>query len=673
MERAGTVHGVCPHDCYDTCGLTVTTTDGRIMAIQGDRHHPITRGFLCFKVNHYLDRLYHPHRVLYPLRRLGPKGAGNFERVTWSQALTEIGQRMRNIVRDEGGQAVLPYSFAGNLGVLSHAGMDRRFFHALNATQLDRTICTAAASAAAHWVYGQQLGPDPESIPFVHAVVLWGANPVATNLHAVPLLDAAMRRGAVIWTVDPLKTATARRYHRHLALRPGTDVPLALGLGRWLIASQQYDREFVEQYAEGLEQYWQRAQYWTVARTAAASGVGEAEVEALAETLAQSRPLLFRTGYGVQRQDHAGEAVWAISALSILTGSHAAVGGGHLLGNSEAFLLNWDKVGGSHLQKNPVRLVNMVQLGQALTELDNPPLRALIVYNANPAATAPDQDRVLSGLARSDLLTVVHEQMMTETAKWADYVLPAAMGMEIFDLHISYWHRYVQLNTPAADPPGEAVSNSEFFRRMAQAVGLAMPELAASDEQLLADALDTDHPWLRGITLASLRRRPVQKLRLAIGDRPFVDTPIKTSSGRLRLSPLPVPGYPTDTDSGRDAEFPICFLTPSARETIKSTFANVAGVGPAGHPELLIHPQDMEAWQIQPGQTVRVENQNGWVILRAVASPVPQPGTVVSYGLRCHDQGRNVNQLTSQRLSDWGGGATFYSARVRIEPCPKET
>ena len=659
------VHGACPHDCYDTCSLRVHVEDGVIRRIEGDPSHPLTRGFLCYKVNHYLERLNHPQRVLHPLRRRGAKGAGEFERVTWDEAMAEIGERVQRVLREHGGEAVLPYSFAGNMGLLAGGALDARLWGRIGASRLERTICTAAGHAALRWVFGTVMGPDPETIPAAAFVLLWGANPMATNVHQIPLLDEARKAGGEVWTIDPLRTETARRYDRHIQPRPATDLALALGLGRELVATGRYDREFAEERAEGFGDYLGLVEPWSITRTAEVTGLEPAAIAELAERIAAARPLLLRPGYGVQRQSESAATVWAIAALSVISGAWRDVGGGLLMGNSDAFPLR-----DLAPAQGAARSVNMVQLGDALLDLTKPPVQALFVYNANPAATAPDQSRVLAGLAREDLLTVVHEQMLTDTAKYADFVLPAAMSMEVLDLHTSYWHRYVQLSLPAVPPPGEAVSNPEFFRRLARAFGLTDAELQSDDRSLIEEALTSGHPWLDGITFEALLREPVQKLRLPAETRPFVDLPVPRPGGRLQLA-LP-PGTMTAqavaAGRGRPGEFDL--LTPSTRETIKSSFGNLPSLR-RGHPlpELLMAGEDMARLGIAHGTRVRVWNERGEVELTALASDVPQPGSVVSYAVRWNheDQGRNVNRLTSQALSDYGGGATFYTVRVRIE------
>ena len=659
-----TTFGVCPHDCYDTCGLRVTVDDGRITRIAGDPDHPITQGFLCFKVNRYLDRLDHPERILHPLRRVGPKGEGRFVRASWDDALADIGHRLQTIRERWGGEAILPYSFAGNMGVLASESLDRRFFAALGASRLDRTICTASAGATARFMFGQSLGPDPETLPDARLILLWGANPAATNVHAIPLLDEARRRGAHIVTVDPLATATARRFDQHVALSPNSDVALALGLGQLLRQAGRTDTRFITERTTGFDAYGEAARQWPLARVSAATGLEPGAIRDLADRLAVTRPLLIRAGYGVQRQAASAEATWAIAALAVITGALLDVGGGFLQGNGDAFPLAPLDEGWTATP--PPRRVNMIQLGDALTTLTDPPVAALVVYNSNPAATAPNQAAVLQGLAREDLLTVVHEQMPTDTTRYADWVLPAAMSLEVLDLHTSYWHRYVQLNQPAVPPPGEAVSNPELFRRLARATGLTDPGLYASDEELIDELLANSgaHEWLRGITRAGLMAAPSQKVRLEAPTRPFVDTPVLTPDGRIHLNPPPL-ARPTPTP---DADRPFHLLTPSRRETIKSSFGNVARVRPHEPPTLLMAAADMAALGLEPGDPVRVHNAQGSTVLAVQASDVAPAGTVVSYAVRWLDEsdGTNVNQVTSQRLSDFGGGATFYSVRVSI-------
>ncbi len=665
-----TVHAVCPHDCYDTCGLTVTVDQDRIVRIAGDAAHPITQGFLCFKVNRYQDRLYHPDRIRYPLRRIGPKGSGKFERLSWDQALAEVASALGTIVDEYGGEAVLPYSFSGNMGVLSEGSMDRRFFHALGASRLDRTICTAAAGAALRHVYGSQLGPDPETLPRARLVVLWGTNPMATNIHEVPLLDAVQTAGGEVWCVDPLRTATADRATQHVQIRPGSDYALAMGLSRAVIDLGHVDQAFVAERVQGFGDFREATRPWTRERVLSETGLSDDRFTAFLAQITRERPLLFRTGYGVQRQDDGAKVIWAISCLSIILGTPQHVGGGHLVTNSGAFGIDTKRLTRPDLIPGSLpRRVNMLELGDALNQLDDPPVKALIVYNSNPAATAPDQRAVHQGLQREDLFTIVHEQMMTDTARYADWVFPAAMAMETLDIHTSYWHRYIQLSEPATRPWGESVSNTEFFRRLAKAMGMNQAALRATDEQLIDDALDASHPWMKGIVRESLMARPVQKVRLEADTRPFVDTPIPTKDGRFHLEPLPVGTEPRKVvDRPSDA---LNLLSPSRRETIKSSFGNVMAVVKTDVPEILMHPEDVASRGLKDGDWLRVFNHQGETRMRLKESRVPPPGTVVSYAVRWNGaaDGTNVNQLTSQRLSDYGGGATFYSTWVQVAPC----
>lgn len=660
-----TVHGVCPHDCYDTCGLDVIVEDGAIKQIRGDRDHPITRGFLCFKVNRYMERLQHRDRILYPMRRVGPKGHGVFERVSWDEALAEIAERLGEIRDRQGGEAILPYSFAGNMGTLSSSSMDARFFSAIGASRLERTICTATATAVLHDMFGQGLGPDPETLPQNRLILLWGTNPVATNVHQIPLLDEAVAAGAQIWTIDPLCTETAARYERHLPIWPNTDAILAMAIGNYLIEHHLYNASYVRQYVTGFDAYRERVAPYGLEWTAEQCGVDSKELRILAESIGTVRPLLIRPGYGMQRQREAGLAVWAVSALAVITGAFLDEGGGLLISNGDAFPLNSLGLTRPDLAARLTRSINMIELGNALLDTMDPPIEALVVYNSNPAATAPDQSRVLRGLSRDDLFLVVHEQMMTDTARYADYVLPAAMSMEVLDLHVSYWHRYIQLNIPAVPPAGETVSNPEFFRRLAHAMELSDPAFGDSDEDLIRCALDTEHPYLTGINLESLYQKPVQKLHLSKTWRPFVDTPILTTDGRIHLEPISGPSVHDDHPPG------FHLLSPSRRETIKSSFANLASFERREpDPEILISEVDAASHGWITGQWVRVYNAQGETRCRVLVSAVPPKGTVVSYAVRWNStaNGTNINQLTSSSLADYGGGATFYSTWVAIDP-----
>ncbi|PSR32976.1 MAG: trimethylamine-N-oxide reductase [Sulfobacillus benefaciens] len=658
--RQVSVHGVCPHDCYDTCGMAIEWKDGQIHRIQGQTDHPITQGFLCFKVNRYLERVHHRDRVLYPLKRTGVKGAGQFERVTWDDALQDIADRLGEVINRFGGEAILPYSFAGNMGVLSEASMDRRFFAAIGAANLDRTICTASASHVLRQMFGQRLGPDPEQIPQAQLIVLWGANPMATNVHQIPLLDQARKNGAKIWTIDPLATETAVRYHHHLPLIPNSDAILALAVGRYLIHHGLYDQNFIEQYTVGFKAYRDATEPWSLEMAARHCGISPTVIEELALDIAQVRPLLIRPGFGMQRQNNSGRAVWAVASLAVLTGSLRDSSGGLLLSNSDAFPLNWQGIQRPDLARHQSRTVNMVELG---TALEDGSTHALIVYNANPAATAPEQAKVLRGLSRDDLFLVVHEQMMTDTARYADYVLPAALSMEILDLHVSYWHRYIQLNIPGGLPAGESVANTELFRRLAKAMKFGDPAFQESDADLIQTALNSDHPYLMGVTLQSLYENPVQKVRISDEARPFIDTPINTPDGRIHLEPI---GGNRDFGGETGKYF---LLTPSRRETIKSSFANLESFERRlPDPELLVNPLDAEAEAWHDGDWVKILNQRGTTRAKVCISPVPPRGTVVSYAVRWNHPGggTNINQLTPGRVSDVGGGATFYSTRVDI-------
>ncbi len=429
------VHTVCSHDCPDACGVLVTVEDGRATRVQGDPKHPVTQGFLCAKVTKYLDRVYSPDRVLYPMRRTAPKGQGkgdasDFARISWDEALDEIAHRFQKISDDFGSEAILPYSYAGNMGVLSYSGMAHRFFHRLGASQLDRTICASAGGAGMVTVTGRNVGTEPQQFRDAKYIIAWGANIHATNVHLWPFIEEARRNGAKLVVIDPYKTRTARVADWHLPINPGTDVALALGMMNVIITENLYDAAYVSQYTLGFEQLRERAQEYPPERVAAWTGISAEDIRKLAREYATVRPAIIRVNYGVQRSQNGGSAVRAIAMLPCITGSWAEVGGGLQLSTSGAFYLNMHALERPDLmQKSPLgrpaRVVNMSELGKVLNELSDPPVKAAFVYNSNPAVVAPNHHDVIRGFLREDLFTVVHEQFFTDTTSYADIVLPA--------------------------------------------------------------------------------------------------------------------------------------------------------------------------------------------------------------------------------------------------------
>ena len=680
-----TVHkAVCPHDCPDTCVMRVTVEDGRATSLIGDPDHRFTRGFLCAKVNRYLERVYSPDRLLHPLRRLGRKGEGRFVRITWDEALDTIASRLREVVARHGGEAVLPYSYAGNSGLLSYGSMDRRFFHALGASRLARTICATAGATGYKATIGRSIGLDPEALGQARLIVAWGTNILTSNVHLWPQVEQARRRGARLVVIDPYRSRTAERADLHLAPWPGTDAALALGLMHVIFDAQLEDADYLERYTTGADALRERAREWTPARAAAATGLPADSIVALAREYATTQPSALRISYGLNRHAGGGMAVRTIACLPALTGAWRHAGGGVLLSTSGAFPVDEAALERPDLGPQGVRTLNMSQLGRILTdERLAPPVQALFVYNSNPAAVAPDQEQVLRGLSREDLFVVVHELFQTDTVDFADVVLPATSILEHDDLLKSYGHFYLSLNRRALAPLGEACPNTELFRRLAARLGLTDPALRATDDELMTAALDWSHPHLAGITRERLERETSVRLNLPEPYLPFAEGGFFTPSGRcaLRADDLPSLGLdslPTyvpprespSTDPELAARFPLAFISPPAHHFLNSTFsAQPSLAGREGPQALLIHPEDARPRSVEHGQRVRVFNERGAFLAEAHVTTDTRPGVVVGPSIhwpkRCSG-GRNGNAVTSQELTDLGAGATFYDALVEV-------
>lgn len=691
---------VCPHDCWDTCALRVLVRDGKVLRVAGDPDHPVTRGYLCFKVNHYEERVYSPDRVLYPLKRVGAKGEGRFERISWDEAIALIAGRLKEIVRQYGGEAVLPYSYAGTMGQLMYASMDRRFFNRLGASLLDRTICSSAGGAALEYTYGRKLGPDPEDIPGgARLILVWGLNVVSSNVHQAPILQAARRHGATVVVVDPYNNGTAKLADWYLAPRPGTDTALALALMHVILDEGLQDQAYIDQHTTGFAELRAEAQAWTPERAAAVTGIPAEAIRKLGRMYGSEPRSLVRIGYGMQRHSGGGMAVRALSILPALTGAWRYPGCGFLLSNSGSFRWNGRALTRPDLLPNPrPRTINMIQLGQALTEVDDPPVKALIVYNSNPAGVAPNQNQVIRGLLREDLFIVVHEQLMTDTARYADLVLPATTMLEHMDLYGSYWHLYAMLAEPVIPPLGEAIPNTEFFRRMAAAMGFTEPCFQDSDEELVLQALEgsavaeTVAPGLPGraqaeAALAALRRE--RWIKLQWERAPFADGGFGTPSGKIELySPaLARTGLPgavayipaaesPDGSPHRFQRYPLQLITPGAHHFLNTTFSNLPShMAGERFPPLYLHPQDAAARGLRDGDWARVWNDRGEVWLKVRVGEWSQPGVAVSPSLwwnRFSPGGRNVNALTSDAVADMGGGAVFHTNLVEVAPVTAE-
>ena len=682
-----TVHKVvCPHDCPDTCVMTITVEGDRAVALGGDPEHRFTQGFLCAKVNRYLERVYSPDRILHPLKRVGRKGEGRFERITWDEALDTVAARFREVIDAHGPQAILPYSYAGNMGLLSYASMDRRFFHALGASLLARTICASAGGAGLKATVGKSIGFDPEAIVHARLIVAWGANIVSSNVHLWPFIEEARRRGATLVTVDPYRSRTAEKSDRHLALLPGTDAALALGVLHVVFRDGREDRDYLEKHTVGGEALRERAREWTPAQTAETTGLTVEEVEWFARAYATTRPSAIRINYGLNRHAGGGMAVRTIACLPAVTGAWRDVGGGVLLSTSGTFPTNNAALERPDLIAPGTRTLNMSQLGRILTDPElAPPVKALFVYNANPAAVAPEQERVRDGFAREDLFTVVHELFPTDTVDFADVVLPATTALEHYDIHKAYGHLYLSLSKPAIAPLGEALPNTEVFRRLAARMGLDHPSLRESDEDMARQAMHWDHPSLADLSFERLDREGSVRLSVPDPHAPFAEGGFPTPSGKCELlAPSlavmgldPLAGYVPPRESVATApelarKYPLAFISPPAHHFLNSTFsAQPVFVRREGEPSLTLHPRDAAARGIAEGQMVRAFNDRGSFLARAHVSDAARPGLVVGLSIwwaKMCPGGRNANAVTSQELTDMGEGATFYDVLVEVQP-----
>ena len=686
----GVVRGACPHDCPDTCAMLVHVQDGRAVRVQGDPAHPVTQGFLCTKVNRYVERTYHADRLTVPLRRVGPKGEGRFETATWDEAIHHIARRLDEIRHGpHGPQAILPYSYAGTMGLVQGSSMDRRFFHRIGASLLARTICAAAGTAGWMATYGDRMGPSPEEAEHAKLVILWGTNTLTSNPHLWPALRRARERGATLVAIDPIRTRTAAQCDRWLAIRPGTDAALALALMHVAFREGRHDEAYLSEHTVGWEALRDRVLHeWSPAHAATVTGLAVDEIEELAREYTTTRPTYVRLNYGLQRHAGGGMAVRTISLLPSVTGAWRDAGGGAMLSMGGAFKPDVAALERPDWVAPGTRTVNMVQLGDALTLDDagvgGPPVKALVVYNSNPGAVAPDLRKVRQGLMREDLFTVVLEHFQTDTADYADWVLPATTQLEHWDVHTSYGHLYVTLNRPAIAPVGQSLPNSEIFRRLARAMGLDDPEFDDSDLDLIGQALGSGHPWLNGVTLERLMDEGWVRLDVPRDWRPYADPKPNTPTGKIQvlapelkhfgLDPLPTyvpPAESADADPEVARRFPLMLLSPPEHPFMNSTFVNVPALAKAaGEAKLLLHPSEAGERGVQSGDRVRAFNDRGDFFARAVVTEDVRPGVAVSYGVRWarrSEAGRTVNDTTSQRLTDLGGGAVFYDNAVEVE------
>jgi anaerobic selenocysteine-containing dehydrogenase len=655
----------------------VNVEDGTASKLRGNPDHPVTRGFLCGKVAKYLEREYSPQRLLYPQKRIGKKGEGRFARIGWDEALDTIAKKLSAIAGEFGPESILPYSYAGTMGLLNGSGMDRRFFHRLGASRLDRTICSAAGSAALIATLGFKTGTEPEQFAHAKFIVAWGANIHGTNVHSWPFIVEARRQGAKLIVIDPVRTRTAAVADRHLRINPGSDMALALGLMHVIIGENLHDADYIEKFTNGFDALAERARAFDPERVAALTGISKEDIVQLAREYATVRPALIRANLGVQRSERGGNAVRAIAALPALIGSWKEVGGGFQLSTSGAFQFNRKALELPDLGPD-ARIVNMIELGSALTTLDHPPVKAIVVYNSNPAAVAPDQNRVLKGFRREDLFTVVLEQFQTDTADHADILLPSTTFLEHTDLYLSYGHFHLQLARPAIAAPGEARSNVEVFRELAKRMGFEDPCFQDSEDDMIRSLLGSGHPFLEGITLERLDREHSVRLNVSPEGTPylpFAEGKFGTPSGKCELGAEALDYTPPIEsrfgDESLRRKYPLEMVSSKNDDSMNSTFGNRDSVDKQTS-VLHIATDDAEPRGIRTGDLVRAFNERGSLVLKAEVDGMVGRGVVRAPAVRWAKRsqgGRNANALTSDRLTDIGGGPVFYSCLVEVEKC----
>ncbi|KVF35281.1 molybdopterin-dependent oxidoreductase [Burkholderia vietnamiensis] len=679
---------VCPHDCPDTCAMRVTVENGKAIKVTGDPEHPPTQGVLCTKVSRYADRVHHPDRLTVPLKRIGAKGEGRFAPITWNEAFDEIGRRLGDIAA-RSPESILPYSYAGTMGLVQGEGIAQRFFHKIGASRLERTICAAAGAAGLRYTYGGNIGMHLEHFEESELILIWGANPIASSLHFWTRAQEAKRRGARLVAIDPYRSLTAEKCHQHIALKPGTDGAFAMGMMNVLITENLLDHDYIAHHTVGFEALKARALSYPPERVAQICGIDASELIELARRYGATRKASIRLNYGMQRVRGGGNAVRAIASLPGLTGAWRDRAGGLLLSSSEfapidhAALLRPDLIPGWP-HKLP-RIINMNAIGDALLhpgdDAFGPKVEAVIVYNSNPVAVAPDSSKVAAGFAREDLFTVVLEHFQTDTVDFADIVLPATTQLEHLDIHKSYGHTYVMANLPAIPPVGEARPNTEIFRGIARSMGLDEPALYHSDEEVAQAALRWDDPTLDS-DWNTLKHAGWVKLKLA--DAPFANGGFRTPSGKCefhsaRLEQMgldPVPDYLPPYESAEAspelaARYPLAMISPPARHFLNSTFVNVESLrNTEGEPHLDIHPADAESRGIGDGDMVRIFNDRGSMQAVARVTDRARAGLVVGLSIwwkKLSADGRNANEVTSQALTDLGNSATFYDCLVEVE------
>ncbi len=695
------VYGACPHDCPDTCSMLVTVENGRAVKVEGHPDHPYTRGTLCGKVNDYLDRVYSPDRILYPMRRIGPKGSGQFERISWDSALNEVAERFKQIINDYGSEAIMPSSYLGHEGLLNGLTVGDAFFNRLGSTIAERTFCISCTSTAYLMTYGPTHGTDPDTFSHSKYIILWGCNVLSTNVHLWPFIKEARKNGAKLVVVDPVRTRTVQQADWHIPVRPGTDGALALGMMNVIINENLVDTDYVEKYTVGYEELKERVSQYAPEQVAAITGIPVEDIVTLAREYAATQPSVIRIGVALEKQAGGGQGVRAICCLPALVGAWRHLGGGILQAPMWPFPIRGEVVHRPHFIKPGTRVVNQWQLGRALTgelELD-PPIKALCVYNCNPVTQSAEQDKIVAGLAREDLFVVVSEQFMTDTADYADIVLPSTTQVENLDLMFSWGHTYVTLNIPAIAPLGEAISNTELFRRLATRMGFEDECFKLSDEELAIEVLDWSTPVMKDIDMDLLKQQGYAKLK--IDSVPHAEGNFPTPSGKCEfLSSMKVdsnyvvpvfrqgyeeylPGEPIDplpkytpqresvqSNPNLASRYPLSLLSAKPHQFINSCYANLPKhLKLQGEPRVIINPEDAAKRGIVEGQLVKVFNDRGTFQVPALVSDITRPGVVVAplgYWRKLSHAGNTINAATADVFADMGHTAAVGDALVEV-------
>ena len=676
-----TIRGACPHDCPDTCALLTTVVGGIAVKVQGNPAHMQTDGVLCTKVSRYTERTYHPERILTPLKRVGPKGLGRFEPVSWDDALSDIATKLRSIAAHNP-QAIVPYSYAGTMGLVQGEAMAARFFNKLGASKLHRSICSMAGGEGLAYTLGGKVGMKVEFFAQSQLIIIWGSNSIGSNLHFWRYAQAAKRDGAKLICIDPRKTETADKCHEHIALLPGTDAALALAIMHDLIVNDWLDHDYIDKHTVGWPALKARALLWHPERAAKVCGIPIEQIKSLAFDYGQcyvnQTPAAIRLNYGMQRVRGGGNATRAVACLPALIGAWRHPAGGLLLSSSGMFPVDKAALQRPDLEKNAVRTINMVTIGDDLQKSSStdfgPKIEALIVYNSNPVAVAPDSSQVVKGFAREDLFTVVLEHFQTDTADYADYILPATTQLEHWDIHTTYGHTDVMLNRPAIAPVGESKTNTQIFRELAARMGYSDACFAEDDEtlckQAFGDKVNFDTLLDQGFST------------LPVADAPFVNGNFPTSSGKCEffsesLAEQGLDGLPDHLENyelvGSSNVYPLAMISPPARNFLNSTFVNVTSLRDIeAEPVLEIHADDAQLRGIASGDVVNVFNQRGYYQCKAVVSKRARPGVVNGLGIwwrKLGLNGTNVNEVTSQKLTDLGQGPVFYDCLVEVTRC----